>query len=916
MIRCPSCNAKQIESSNFCSECGAALAPDLSATVACQLTPSPREEQVDRSRSDISQISQHGRFLPGTKIVDRYRIVSLIGRGGMGEVYRADDLKLGHTVALKFLPKDLAKDPKRLEYFHSEVRLTRQVSHPNVCRVYDIGEVDGQQFLSMEYIDGEDLRILLRRIGRLPKDKGVQIAQQLCAGLAAAHDKGVLHRDLKPANIMIDGRGQVRITDFGLAKLASDGDSREVAGTPAYMAPEQLSRGQATIQSDLYSLGLILYELFTGEAVHKTSSIPDLLQQHEQSSPSQPSGLVDDMDPVTERAILRCLEKEPSDRPNHARAVAASLPGGDPLAAALAAGETPSPEMVAASGAYTSLRPRVALLLLFGVVTSLILIAWIAGPRRYVSGDGVVKPLVVLHDIATRIVRDDLGYDDNPLDTAYDFADSSSPGQSDLRFWYRQRSDSTLNHLSLYEENALDVYGRATFQLPAWQVPGELGLKLTTGGQLQFFRAIPPVEVSNVAEVTDPNGLPWTTWFPQETTGYMLGGAELQTNAGLSDSDGALLEWIPGKIRTTPDASDAVRVWRGVDERTEQEVYVVAAAFRQRPVYYEAFTAAEFEQTDPSSTEFEMMVPRVNRVEADYSTMVGCANALLIVAGILAIYNIRMGRGDRRGAFRAAIFALCVSAVAAICMAHRAWITTPVFPLLAQCVLDASFIWLMYVALEPFVRRTWPRMLVASSRLVAGRFQDPAVGQSLLVGVFAGLCVNLNANLATIVAEASGSGLMVPLQSHAYMLSGSKEILGYICFALIERIFRVALMLLVLLLLRAIVPSKSLALFVGWIVLAFLAMVVVGLPLTSTWGWYFVAVAIAIDVAILVRFGFLAAVVTVVTQDLAAQAPLTLDSGQSYFGNGLLVMMFLILAAAYGCYTSLGGRSFVQGLAK
>ena len=160
MIRCPSCNAKQIESSNFCSECGAALAPDLSATVACQLTPSPREEQVDRSRSDVSQISQHGRFLPGTKIVDRYRIVSLIGRGGMGEVYRADDLKLGHTVALKFLPKDLAKDPKRLEYFHSEVRLTRQVSHPNVCRVYDIGEV-----LSLIHIS-EPTRLLRR--SRMP----------------------------------------------------------------------------------------------------------------------------------------------------------------------------------------------------------------------------------------------------------------------------------------------------------------------------------------------------------------------------------------------------------------------------------------------------------------------------------------------------------------------------------------------------------------------------------------------------------------------------------------------------------------------------------------------------------------------------------------------------------------------------
>jgi hypothetical protein len=146
----------------------------------------------DSGLSDSSS-SHHGRFLPGTKVASRYRIVSMLGRGGMGEVYRADDLRLGQTVALKFLPPELAKDAKRLEYFRNEVRLARQISHPNVCRVYDIGEVDGQHFISMEYIDGEDLKVLLHRIGRVPVDKGVQIAQQLCAGLAAAHAKGVLH---------------------------------------------------------------------------------------------------------------------------------------------------------------------------------------------------------------------------------------------------------------------------------------------------------------------------------------------------------------------------------------------------------------------------------------------------------------------------------------------------------------------------------------------------------------------------------------------------------------------------------------------------------------------------------------------------------------------------------------------------
>ncbi len=153
-------------------------------------------------------------------LTKRYRIVGPLGKGGMGEVYRAEDLKLRQPVALKFLPRIVANDPRKLDRFLNEVRVARQVSHPNVCRVYDIGDVDGEHFISMEYVDGEDLASLIRRIGRLPNDKAVQLARQLCAGLAAAHEKGVIHCDLKPHNVMIDGQGTVRIADFGLAGLA------------------------------------------------------------------------------------------------------------------------------------------------------------------------------------------------------------------------------------------------------------------------------------------------------------------------------------------------------------------------------------------------------------------------------------------------------------------------------------------------------------------------------------------------------------------------------------------------------------------------------------------------------------------------------------------------------------------------
>src|SRR5262249_35750811 len=169
-----------------------------------------------RPRSSSAPVGE-GRFLPGTVLGGRYRIVELLGRGGMGEVYRADDLTLSQPVALKFLPETAT--PATLDPSRNEVATPRRGSHPNVCRVYDVGEADGRHFLSMEYVDGEDLASLLRRIGRLPPDKALDVARRVCAGLAAAHAKGVLHRDLKPANVMLDGTGNALITDFGLAAV-------------------------------------------------------------------------------------------------------------------------------------------------------------------------------------------------------------------------------------------------------------------------------------------------------------------------------------------------------------------------------------------------------------------------------------------------------------------------------------------------------------------------------------------------------------------------------------------------------------------------------------------------------------------------------------------------------------------------
>ncbi|NIQ19566.1 MAG: protein kinase, partial [Gammaproteobacteria bacterium] len=293
----------------------------------------------------------------------------------------------------------------------------RQVTHPNVCRVYDIGEVDGQHFISMEYVDGEDLASLLRRIGRLPQDKAVQIARQLCAGLAAAHEQGILHRDLKPANVMLDGRGHVKITDFGLAGLAGGFTGAEIrAGTPAYMAPEQLAGKEVSVRSDIYSLGLVLYELFTGKPAFQAGSAAELRSMHD-TTPTNPSSVVDGIDPAVERVILRCLEHEPLQRPASALAVAAALPGGDPLAAALAAGETPSPEMVAAAGGEGGVRPGVA------VACLLVTLLGIAAAASLLHGQGLFRHVPLDRppdalEVEAREILDLVGFERERVDTA------------------------------------------------------------------------------------------------------------------------------------------------------------------------------------------------------------------------------------------------------------------------------------------------------------------------------------------------------------------------------------------------------------------------------------------------------------------------------------------------------------------
>jgi tetratricopeptide (TPR) repeat protein len=255
-------------------------------------------------------------FAPGEIFAGRYRMIARIGHGGMGGVWRADDLVLKTEVALKLI---FSATPAGRERILNEVRLARQITHPAVCRVFDVGDAEGGVFYSMELVHGEDLATLLRRVGRLPSEKVADIGRQLCAGLAAAHAQGVLHRDLKPANVLIDDDGLIRITDFGIAVLRTATHMHTFAGTPAYMAPEQQAlAGPLSERTDIYALGLLLYELLVG---HQAAS-----RNRGMNPMPRPSTLVTNVDAQLERAVMRALAHDPQARHASALEMASSLP--------------------------------------------------------------------------------------------------------------------------------------------------------------------------------------------------------------------------------------------------------------------------------------------------------------------------------------------------------------------------------------------------------------------------------------------------------------------------------------------------------------------------------------------------------------------------------------------------------------
>jgi hypothetical protein len=897
---CPKCGAEVPGSGNFCPACGGALSAVsqlptnmASPSVARAAQRSPSSSKVGRLASSDS--IDAGGFTPGEVLIERYRVIGLLGRGGMGEVYRADDLKLGQPVALKFLPRPFAADKDRIERFYAEVRTARQVSHPNVCRVYDVGEIGGQQYLSMEYVDGEDLASLLRRIGRLPSDKALEIARELCAGLAAAHDRGVLHRDLKPANVMIDGRGRARITDFGLAVAASDVPEGEMSGTPAYMAPELLAGKSASVRSDVYALGLVLYELSTGRKAFEGASLQELKRKHTEDPPTAPSVLAPGFDPAVERVILRCLEKDPAARPASVSQVAAALPGGDPLAAALAAGETPSPGMVAAAGSEEQISPRFARGLLVTVIISLMALVALIGKVHLLAAMDSQKAPEVLR-VRAREILASLGMPDRPADWAADifenepFVDWVSEHDPSPQRWSRGIARDAVEYRYRQSPTALIPAAFLGSPFPGPRVTefdpapsmqsGDVTMRLDGEGRLTFLSVEPQQLEKDHGSSPDPD---WPALF-------RAAGLDVNRFTRVEPS------WTPSLY------ADARAAWQGPHpERPGLTMRVEAAAYRGRPVSFRwlgPWSTPDRDIFDPPSAGLRVADLIWNSILV----------ALLFGGLWLVRGNLRAGRGDRRGAFRLAVAAVFCELGAWTFGAHHIS-SSAEFNLifgngLANAVLFGVFIWIVYLAIEPFARRHWPHMLISWTRALSGRWRDPLVGRDLLIGAAGATLLEIvRGLLVRWIPVWLGSAPPAP-RPPSYAVSAGYAIAGAFGLPVASLVWTLGIVF-------------FLAFARRWVRVEWLAAVIVtvlfslnflGLtPFLIAGGILYVSLLVFVTI----RFGLLAALTLAILSDALSVFVMTADPSAWYFASAPVTLAVVLALAVWGYRMATAGGAVV-----
>jgi serine/threonine-protein kinase len=836
----------------------------------------------------------------GDMVGRRYRIVRRLGAGGMGVVYQADDLLLGQPVALKFLSAKFRFDQHRIARLRGEVRLARQISHPYVCRVYDLGEADGLWFISMEFIDGPALDKVLERVGRVPIERALEISRQLCMALGAAHDLGIVHRDLKPSNILMDSRGTVRLSDFGLAEAADAVPQAAVReGTPAYQAPEQLAGREVTTQSDLFAVGLILYEMFTGQRPFPKWGKRDLIPVSELPPLRPPTEIVPDLHPRIERIIVRCLDPNPADRPRTAYEILGELPGRDALQLMLDAGQTPSPSLVADAPAEGLLRPGLALGIAAFVVIALVMFALLNDRFRlpaWMPRDRSPRELAVKARDTLRALH----YDLPAYDRAYGVADSPSlfdeirkrdtPEQrwkgldngvpAVIFFWYRQSPHGLTEVARNVEPNFTIHHGQVGANTPPFEKPGEARVCLDLKGRLIELQVV-------------PDGQGGGGFAPEIDTGALLNAAGIHGE-----------KTVPSRVEP-PLYVEQRLAWVGrYRDQPELPIRAEAGIRHGRVVFFRAVP------DDLAGDSYAMAAFRDPRLMAGNAIILLMSLCVLTVGTPLAIWNWRRRRANLKGAALLAAFQGAVYLIAWLFTAHLRlsyWRMFAVFEaVLGVAVWLGILIFVAYLALEPFVRRQWPWRVIGWNRLLQGRWNDPLLGRDILIGVGMAMATLVFGNLQGHAIDRFRPGELSPivytrnvltdgpifLTATALSSAGMTALTGFfLTFSLYLLLRREWL---------AVAASAALALLPVYAGIKDADSLSVASVMTFN---------TLLGLFIMIRFGLLTLAVANFVVILLFAAPVTADVGAWFFPSGLACQLVVAALAGYGALVSTGKMS-------
>lgn len=683
---------------------------------------------------------------PGTILVRRYEVMQHIGRGGMGEVFRARDTRNDEDVALKFLSPTLARNAGAVHRLRDEVRAAREVKDRYCCRVNDFVDPKADDpasevspFISMEFISGEDLSSLLRRVNRIP-DKALQIAHELGHGLAAIHEKKLVHRDLKPANVMIDGTGTVRILDFGIARpIERLANEPTEAGTPEYMAPELMQGEPPSVRSDLYALGLILYEAVTGQrAATITRS-----QYVAPASLQAPDSTHATVNPLLERAILRCLEKDPSRRFGSAAEFLRALP---PLQVG-GTGPAPGWTTIEFGDQVPKLPSRTVLALaasvLVGFITLCVLLIADTGEQSMLDrGQLQARARAIASRVATGFDQgeDAFGYGpmpgELPVLAGKNAVRAARPGR--VTFWYRW------SPRRLEAGNSLES---VSYSDPPANVPGMVLVRLdASDGRLLEAWCLPRAgdpawsAESLVRAATDPAGYGTVQAAPfvRSSAGPPAAASPTTQPATQTAAERAFVSTVP--LATSDNAAWVVRDLLNAQGQPALDASIKGLLFA------DGDAAVYFGAGDPSPP------PAKSGGGASMSDLAAAVrvawNLVPVLFGVwLAGRSMRLGRKSPRQAMELARIVFLLQFVGWLMMVRPFDFTSPnAFNIWAagfgQALFNAAAVWVFYVAIDPYARRVWTRSLISYARFAGDwrrAYRDPIVGRSLLTGLAGGV---------------------------------------------------------------------------------------------------------------------------------------------------------------------------------